>query len=422
MTGLSPLHLAAKLGKDGLVQSLLELDAGPAVADAEGNTAMHWAVKGDASPSCSSSSALAVSRLSMNAAPGRAAIVSALASAGGDVVARNVKGETPLHVNQQGTAMTELLLSLGASTAERDDQGLLPLQHAAASGRLDLVCCLLEHMKARGEGVTPEELFPTRSSAGEGILHAAGRSEEFGHVLVEYIASIDIPAEELGYRNQDGEQPLQVACRWNNVTVLEALLPSSAEVHILGSDNGQSALAIAVRDASIDCIGPLLERLLVLGDGTFSDEVAQLLRSARSGEGLSLVHRAAQVGDLRTLSLLVERLAVDPCESFVSKDGFEDDGSPLHLACRSGQEATCRWLLQACQHLEHWNVNDCENYGRCTALHLACEAGSEECVEMLLAVPEIDITLSSRAGETAIDAALGSPACMQLLRNHKPAL
>eukprot|EP00968_Pinguiococcus_pyrenoidosus_P021163 scaffold2686_cov167-Pinguiococcus_pyrenoidosus.AAC.2 len=124
------LHLAASVGKDGIVEQLTKTySADPEVKDTNGQTPLHLASN-------------------MN----RIRTVASLLKCGAQPNAADKHSRTPLHLAaSKGHATVRLaLLDHGASKEAANSDGWTPLITAASNGHLEVVQCLLEH----GDDVT----------------------------------------------------------------------------------------------------------------------------------------------------------------------------------------------------------------------------------------------------------------------------
>jgi ankyrin repeat protein len=119
----SPVADAAMSGDKGAVQSLLQKKADVNAPQADGATAIQWAVyRNDAD------------------------MVDLLIGAGANVKAANQDGVTPLRLaaTSGNAVIIEKLLGAGADPNERDPQGETPLMFAARNGKLDAIKALLD--------------------------------------------------------------------------------------------------------------------------------------------------------------------------------------------------------------------------------------------------------------------------------------
>jgi ankyrin repeat protein len=120
----SPVADAAMSGDKGVLRSLLQKRADVNATQADGATAIQWAVyRSDAD------------------------MVDLLIAAGANVKTANQDGVTPLRLAgvSGNPVIIEKLLKAGADPNERDPQGETPLMFAARSGNVDAIKVLLDH-------------------------------------------------------------------------------------------------------------------------------------------------------------------------------------------------------------------------------------------------------------------------------------
>jgi ankyrin repeat protein len=155
--GMSPLILAARNERTEIVRLLVGRGADPALADNDGNTALHHFVENrffDGQDSLDK----------------RLELISLLLKAGAPVDAKNIRGLTPLMTAVEQGADPEvlsLLLASGADINAQDEQGLTPLMYAAKG--------------LQGEGGDPRNLVFFLLGAG-----ADARIRDYGRTAADY--------------------------------------------------------------------------------------------------------------------------------------------------------------------------------------------------------------------------------------------
>src|SRR5262245_5939960 len=242
----SPLIDAVKAGSRDTVRALVSQSADVNARDADGTTALHWAVRDDD---------LETVHLLLRA------------GAKADVVTRNRVTPLSLAAINGSAAMIETLLQAGADPNITLSQGQTALMMAARTGKPDAVKALLTH----GAGIhVREELF------GETALTWAAAEDhaETIALLVARGASVDIrsnlmkyPREEFGDGKsgrltvlpKGGWTPLMYAARQNAMHAVRALADAGANLNLTDPDK-TSALLIATINAHYDLAALLLEK------------------------------------------------------------------------------------------------------------------------------------------------------------------
>ncbi len=310
----TPLHTAARFGREDLAEVLIARGADVAAGDEpSGNTALHIAAQ-----------------------YGNVAVARGLVARGADVNARNKHGRTPLHDAVSGLAGTSDL-----------------------DGRLEVARLLLSRgadINARGSGRTPLD-----EAAGSSDNRANG--ERMTELLLAAGAS---PRAEA----QQQESPLQRAASRGNLATVQHLLDAGAEVNAAGRDTtplGGAAYeghvdvvtlllargadaSRAVRGSRLEGDGAPLAMALMPARGAQDGREARTLQiarllidrgaavDARDRQGRTVLHGAASRGQLQAVDLLVSRRA--------TIDAVDATGmTPLHLAVKEGHVAVAARLL-----------------------------------------------------------------------------
>jgi ankyrin repeat protein len=313
---LTPLHSAARFGREDLAQQLIAKGADIKAGDEPaGNTPLHLAAQ-----------------------YGHVAVAKVLVARGADVNAGNKRDRTPLH---------DAVSGLGG-TSDLD-------------GRLEVVKLLI----SRGANINARERGSGRTPLDEAAASSINRanSERMTELLLTSGASV-VAA--------DPQRPsaLQQAAAQGNVATIKSLLDRGADPNT--ADRDSTALATAAYMAQPEAVALLLARgadasrtipgSRLDGDGAplamafvpiqgALDREARSLRiatllldhgaaiNARDRQGRTALHGVAERGQLSGAQLLVSRrAAIDPADA----SGM----TPLHFAVKEGHAAVAALLLE----------------------------------------------------------------------------
>jgi ankyrin repeat protein len=187
---------AVQAGDQTAIRALIEAHADVNAAQADGTTALHWAVESD-----------------------NAELVRLLISAGAKVTAVNRFGATPLWLAcvNGSAASIDLLLKAGVDANTAAPEGETALMTASRTGRLDAVKLLLAH----GAQVNAKEAWHGQTA----LMWAAGEGHpDVVRALVD--AGADVHA-----RSSGGFTPLLFAARNGQIGSVKTLLAAGADLH-----------------------------------------------------------------------------------------------------------------------------------------------------------------------------------------------
>lgn len=259
----------------------------------------------------------------------------------------------------------EASLRAGAHTEVRAPSGLTPLMIAACRGHVAMVKLLLAH------GADP---LCVDSRAGASVLHKAcqGGSLEVVRLLVEEgKAFVDLPAATTGHT------PLMDALWYKWPEIVDYLLKKGAGLN-LSTHYGFTLQQHVAYERSVNFLDrerfAQAERMVQAQFATNEQRV----RNQR-------LMAAVNAGDASAVRTLLEEGA-DVHERFPIVNGFNDDHTPLHVACREGHAEIVAALLE-----KGADVNAVEPVFGAVPLHKAVYNGHAPITEMLVRQPGIDL-------------------------------
>ena len=301
------------------VHAVLQQGADVNAADADGTTALAWAVHADNVP-----------------------IAKALLEAGADIAATNRYGVGPMHLaSENGSAeMLEILLAHGADPDAALPDGETALMTAARTGNAEALNTLL----AAGARVDEVE----RRKGQTALMWAAAEDNAAA------VASLVAAGADIAQRSAAGEfDALAFAVRGGAIDATRVLLDAGADVNA-ETRGGMSMLVLATLNAHYELAALLIDR----GADPNADKqgwtaLHQLAWTRRWNRGFNLPGPAS-TGDLSSLALAKKLIAagahVDARLHIEPNDGRRNDlnmigATPFLLAAKSCDLPLMRLLL-----------------------------------------------------------------------------
>jgi uncharacterized protein len=436
---------AAKAGNRDAVRLLVKQRAAVNIAEADGTTALHWAVRGGdletvrllmrAGADVKATNRYGVTPLWLAATNGDGRMIAALLDAGADPNSALPEGETALMTASRVGAVEALriLAAHGARVNARERWlGETALMWAAAENHADAVRVLIE-LGADLNAVSTPSTFPRASPAAENLItmtfpqgawtplmYAARQGAlESARVLADSHAALNVAGP-------DGTTATMLAIINGHYDIADMLLDKGADPNVDDSV-GMTALYAAIdmrtlpwmqgrptpkASGSLEALD-VVKKLLVRGANPNTPLKKPLLQRQHTvgdrllGEGTTPFIRAARFGDLPVMRLLLEHganphltqknhttalmmaagLGTDHVtDEFYEDKGTEDDAVQAVKLC-------LEWGL---------DVNAFNDNGD-TALH---RASGDRIIRFLVA-HGADLTVRNKQRRTPLDEALG---------------
>ncbi|HET9642096.1 MAG TPA: ankyrin repeat domain-containing protein, partial [Burkholderiaceae bacterium] len=353
--GRSALRVAAENGRLEAVRALLKLNADP---NAEGKfelTALHTAAAG-----------------------GNPAVIEVLHKAGGLLDKQNAMGTTPLMVSLEARrpAAARELLRLGANPNLKNALGWTAIHYAADVGNSEVIDSTSEYVE-NVDALTKE---------GHTALALAVKKRHLGAAR----SLLNLGATP-SHRDQLGMTLFHLAALDGDSELIELMGAYVKSIDELTED-GETALALAVENGSTDAV----RKLLQLGASP----------SHRNEPGLSLFHRAALDGAAELIDLMGKYVK--------DVDELNDDGdTALALAVEVGSTDAVRKLLELGASPSHRD----DELGF-TLFHGVALDGNLELIDLMGQYIE-DVDELTDDGKTALDLAvkMGHPDAARRLLN-----
>jgi uncharacterized protein len=315
-----PLASAAKSGAAATARTLLEQRADPNDADADGTTALHWAVH-----------------------LGDVELASVLLEAGAEPRARNRYGVPPLNLATENgdEATVALLLEHGADANDALPEGETALLTAARAGDVPTIEALLAH----GADPNAREHWKGQTA----LMWAAHENN------APAIRALLAAGAERDARSTGGDfSAFLFAVRAGGLAATRALLDAGADANQALAD-GTSALVLAVTNAHYEVAAELLARGAdPNADAQGWTALHQIAWSRRWNVGFNLPG-PAQTGGIDSLELVRQLVArganVDARQKKEPADGNRNKldrigATPFLLAAKSDDVPLMRLLLE----------------------------------------------------------------------------
>jgi uncharacterized protein len=438
---------AVKSGNSTAIASLLQKKIDVNTTEADGTTALHWAVRNDDAPlvdrliragaNARAENRYGVTPIALACENGSAPVVERLLKAGVKANTTGPLGETALHVCARTGKpdAVRLLLANGALVDPIENwRGQTPLMWAAAEGNGDAMKVLIEAgadvnarssiinwerqrtEEPRDKWLPPGGLTPLLFAARDGKIASA-------KVLLDHGADINLV-------DPDRHTPLIIALSSGHFDVAGLLIERGADVN-MEDKVGQTALYAAVDGHTVpasnrpapketdDTLSSLdvIKMLLAKGakvDAALRAQLPYRTKLDRGGDGVlgsgtTPLIRAAKAADVAVITLLLEKGA---SAKAATRNGVTAVMIAANVNAReedmTGRSKTEKDIIESIKLLmaAGASVNGGETQQGRTALHGAAMWGLTEVVKFLQA-SGADLNAMDRRGFTPLDHALG---------------
>ena len=255
-----PLVQAAARGDFAAVRDLVRRGGDVNASDADGTTALHWAVRADeldtadallrAGATVSAATRLGVTPLYLAAEGGNAAMVRRLLDAGADAKARDASGDTALMaaVRARSREAVAVLVDRGAEVEATDPQiGLTALMWAVRENNAEIAKLLVAHGASTAARTRASEKPVVRPPGAGGGSHGVG------------IVRSGVPPQGEQPPIPGGMTPLLFAARDGCLEAAKVLIDAGADLNA-ADPNGITPLLMALTNGEIAIAQLLIDR------------------------------------------------------------------------------------------------------------------------------------------------------------------
>ena len=263
-------------------------------------------------------------------------------------------GNTVLHTAVLGgnRHCVNQCLRLGFSLNVDNNEGAQCIHLAAQLGRVHIAEILLSTKKQDLSAIDRSQNTP---------LHYAARynREQMITFLLKRHSNPNA-------QNLDSNTPFMVAASFGNVLAVKEFLKHADCKLDLTDRYGKTALFHAIEKDEDIVVAEILD-----------NKIGRRLVNDKADEDMTPLHAVAKQGDIDILNLL---LKTNNCDIFSQND---EEQTPLHVAALNGNASVARRLLEYAGEKSPdllWDEDEYSNH----ALHLACQEGQFEVVEILI--------------------------------------
>jgi len=264
--GITPLHVAATIGNDSMIQVLLDNKADINLKDKSGSTALHDAArKGHESvvkilikhgTNIDEKRNRGKTPLHVAVENNHENIVKLILENEGNVNSKNEYGDTPLHIAVNKSVdleLIKLLLDNGADLENHNSAEKTPLFQTLWEGKIDIAKLLLKH-GAKKDGKTDDMSYlHWAASMGqremvelflEQGLDVNNKNDKYGFTplhwasrngKVEMVQFLILKGADINAKASDGETPLHFAAKKGHKNVVKKLLEANANVNVVSN-------------------------------------------------------------------------------------------------------------------------------------------------------------------------------------------
>ena len=383
------LALAVMEGNVDAINVLLNAAADPNIADVDGETCLHEAIRNDCRKEVLQSildheanvnvtTKQIFTALMMACTKGNAGVIRILLKANADPNIVNADGDTCLHVTTRKGCNKDILQSLlnhGANVNATNKLNVTALMIACTKGNVDAISALLN---AKADPNIPD-------AYGDTCLQNAVEETDNADVLQAIVGL----SANVNATNKWNETALEIALIKGNVNAINILITAGAEVN-MSDNNSDTYLHNAVR---MGCSAQALQAIVDHGA-----DVNSTNKWNQTAVALALMER-----NVDAINVLLN-VGADP-------NIADDDGDTcLHEVIRI--DYSKEMILSIIEHGANVNAANNQNF---TALKMACVKRNIDAVSVLLNAGA-DVNMADAAGDTCLHEAITGNFSREMLK------
>ena len=331
------------------------------------------------------------------------------------------ENSTPLHAAIDGghIKVVEVLLKHGADPLVEKDGQVPPFLMACSQGKIEMVDLMLKYCS------TGQDLILCHDVYGQTCLHRCAQAINSSHIISYLVEK----GAKVNATDNKGQTPLMMSIIAGSLSGVNALLERGADV-LIKDDSGRNALhhavirnrkkivhnliklpsaAKLVMDVDRKETSPIHHALKLGFCSLVNPLIAVIqykLKNIKDNNGNNYLHLAAQSGDWKALSKLLE---ISECLKLLNETNVYG-GTPLHSAAYGGH-TRCVELLLAHGAMIH------KCYAGSTPFMVACSRGHAEVAHILYDAHPFQLAWTNDEGQTSLHIAVnsGNPQVITLL-------